>query len=86
MKTKTSFMVTPEKVARAVVRAIEKDKAETVVMPGPGRLLKALMDLFPGVGAAMNRISGAEEYMNLVADYRETHRPAATDSAQAAAG
>ena len=71
LKTNTSFMVSPEKVARAVVRAIEKDKAEIVVMPGPGRLLKALMDLFPGFGPAMNRMSGGEKFMALVADHRE---------------
>ncbi len=77
LKTNTSFMVTPEKVAKAVVLAIEKDKAEIVVMPGPGRLLKALMDLFPGFGPAMNRISGGEKFMGLVADHREAHhRPA----------
>ena len=64
-------MVKPEKVAAAVVRAIEKDRAEIVVMPGPGRLLKALMDLSPGLGRAMNRISGAEKLMGSVADYRE---------------
>jgi short-subunit dehydrogenase len=71
LKTSTSYMVTPEKVARAVVRAIEKDKAEIVVMPGPGRLLKALMDLFPGLGPAMNRMSGGEKLMGIVADQRE---------------
>src|SRR5438128_2003198 len=71
LTTNTSFMVTPEKVAKAVVRAIEKDKAEIVVMPGPGRLLKAVMDLFPGFGPAMNRISGGEKFMGLVADHRE---------------
>ena len=77
LKTNTSFMVTPEKVAKAVVLAIEKDKAEIVVMPGPGRLLKALMDLFPGFGPAMNRISGGEKFTGLVADHREAHhRPA----------
>jgi short-subunit dehydrogenase len=73
LKTSTSYMVTPEKVARAVVRAIEKDKAEVVVMPGPGRLLKALMDLFPGFGPAMNRMSGGEKFMGIVADRREEH-------------
>jgi short-subunit dehydrogenase len=67
----TAFMVKPERVANAVVRAIEKDKAEIVVMPGPGRLLKALMDLFPGLGPAMNRMSGAGKLMGSVADYRE---------------
>src|SRR5207244_2216854 len=70
-------MVTPEKVAKTVVRAIEKDKAEIVLMPGPGRLLKALMDLYPGFGPTMNRISGGEKVMSLVADHREA-QPAAT--------
>src|SRR5436190_4607302 len=74
-KTNTSFMVGPEKVARAVVRAIQKDKAEIVVMPGPGRLLKALMDLFPGFGPAMTRMSGGDKLIATVADYREAqHR------------
>ena len=73
LQTNTSFMVTPEKVAKTVVRAIEKDKAEIVLMPGPGRLLKALMDLYPGFGPTMNRISGGEKFMGLVADHREAH-------------
>jgi uncharacterized protein len=76
LKTSTSFMVTPEKVARSVLRAIDKDKAEIVVMPGPGRLLKALMDLFPGFGAALNRISGSEKTMARVADHREAQHAA----------
>jgi uncharacterized protein len=71
LETNTSFMVGPEKVARAVIRAIEKDKAEIVVMPGPGRLLKALLDLFPGLGPAMTRMSGGGKVMALVADHRE---------------
>jgi len=76
LKTNTSFMVTPEKVAKTVVCAIEKDKAEIVLMPGPGRLLKALMDLYPGFGPTMNRISGGEKFMGLVADHREAHHTA----------
>ena len=78
LTSSTAFMVKPEKVARAVVRAIEKDKAELVVMPGPGRLIKALMDFFPGLGPTMNRAAGAEKLMGAVADYREAqHRVAA---------
>ena len=76
LQTNTSFMVTPEKVAKPVVRAIEKDKAEIVLMPGPGRLLKALMDLYPGFGPTMNRISGGEKFMGLVADHREAQHAA----------
>jgi short-subunit dehydrogenase len=77
LEASTAFMVKPERVAKAVVRAIEKDKAEIVVMRGPGRVLKALMDLFPGLGAALNRISGSEKLMRSVADYREAARDAA---------
>jgi short-subunit dehydrogenase len=75
LTSSTAFMVGPDKVARAVLRALDKDKAELVVMPGPGRLLKALLDLFPALGAAMNRLAGADELMATVADYREAeHR------------
>jgi short-subunit dehydrogenase len=77
-RTNTSFMVTPEKVARAVVRAIDKDKAEIVLMPGPGRLMKALMDLFPSLGPAMNRLAGAEKLMSSIADYREAQHKSGT--------
>src|SRR5438132_3086769 len=61
-------------VARAVVQAIRKDRAEIVVMPGPGRLLKALMELFPGMGPAMNRMAGANATMKRVIEYREAGR------------
>src|SRR5438876_4991843 len=80
LKTNTAFMVTPEKVARSVVRAIDKDKAAIVVMPGPGRLLKALLDLFPSLGSAMNRLSGSERVMALVADQREALHTATLNS------
>jgi short-subunit dehydrogenase len=77
LKTSTSFMVPPAKVAKAVIRAIEKDRAEIVVMPGPGRLMKALMDLFPGLGPAVTRISGGGKVMEQVADLREAAHSAA---------
>ena len=76
LKGNTAFMVAPEKVAKAVVRAIRKDMAEMVVMPGPGRLMKALMDLFPGFGSTMNRVSGAEKLMATVAEFREAEHMA----------
>jgi len=81
LKANTAFMVRPEKVAKAVLRAIEKDRAEIVVAPGPGRVMKALMDLFPGLGRTMNRISGAEELMGAVADHREAAHAAAVGEA-----
>jgi short-subunit dehydrogenase len=80
IKTNTALMVKPEKVAKAVIRAIKKDKAEIVVMQGPGRLMKSLMDLFPGFGATMNRVSGAEKTMNTVADFRENAAASVSES------
>ncbi len=60
-----------EAVGAAVVKAIAKDRAEIVVMPGPGRLMKALMDLFPGFGPTMNRMAGAEATMRRVIEFRK---------------
>ena len=80
MQTNTSFMVRPEKVAQAVLRAIDKGKADAIVMKGPGRLLMALTDLFPSLGTRLNKASGAEKYMQQVADFRErAHQTAALD-------
>ena len=70
----TAFSVRPERVAAATLRAIGSPKAEIVVSVGPGRILKALMDYFPGLGPAINRLSGAETLMASVADYREAQR------------
>lgn len=78
VKTNTSFMVRPDKVAAAVLRAIEKDRAEIVVMKGPGRLLMALTDLLPGLGGWLNKASGAEQTMRQVAEFREREHAAAT--------
>src|SRR5437588_2947204 len=57
-------------VGRAVVAAIQKDRPEIVVMPGPGRLLKALLDLFPSLGPAMNEAAGANATMDRVIEHR----------------
>ncbi len=82
----TAFSVSPQKVAAATLRAIGNPKAEIVVSIGPGRLLKALMDCFPGLGPALNRLSGADKLMTSVADYREATRtyPARHNNSQAA--
>jgi len=58
-------------VANAVLAAIKRDRAEIVVMPGPGRLVKALMDLFPGMGPAMNQAVGANATMRTVIQVRK---------------
>jgi short-subunit dehydrogenase len=66
-----AFSATASQVGAACVRAVAKDRAELVVMPGPGRSLRALMDRFPGLGPAANRAAGVEETMRRVADYRQ---------------
>ncbi|HEY1421575.1 MAG TPA: SDR family NAD(P)-dependent oxidoreductase [Candidatus Dormibacteraeota bacterium] len=58
-------------VGRAVLSAIREDRAEIVVMPGPGRLMKALMDLFPSMGSAMNRMLRADQTMRRVIEFRK---------------
>ena len=64
-------LVSPAKIGKLTVRAIRKDKAELAVLPGPGKLLRASMDRFPGLGPAMNRMTGTGKAMQTVADYRE---------------
>jgi short-subunit dehydrogenase len=70
----TAFSVSPQKVAAATVRAIDRPRPEMVITVGPGRMLKALMDLLPGMGPALNHLSGADKLMASVADYREAAR------------
>src|SRR5205809_2675355 len=67
----TAFSVSPQKVAAATLRAIDKPKPERVVGVGPARVLKALMDYFPGLGPGLNRLSRADKRMDAGADYRD---------------
>ncbi len=73
----SGFMLPAESVARAVVKVVKKDRAELVVMPGPGRLMRAVMDYFPGLGPAMNRAAGAEATMRKIIEIREANGQAA---------
>jgi short-subunit dehydrogenase len=70
MKT-SRFMAPAQAVARAVIKVVRKDRTELVVMPGPGRLIRALMDYFPGLGPALNRAVGATTTMQKVIEQRE---------------
>jgi short-subunit dehydrogenase len=65
------FGVTGAAVGKATVRAIRKDKAELAVLPGPGRILRAVLDRFPALGPVMNRVAGIEKTMQTIADHRE---------------
>jgi short-subunit dehydrogenase len=64
-------LVSPAKIGKLIVRAIRSDKAELAVLPGPGKLMRALMDRFPGLGPALNKASGTNRTMQTVAEYRE---------------
>src|SRR6266849_2393876 len=63
---------TAEEVAQTVLKSIRRDKAEIVIMPGPGRLLRALMDLFPGMGSMMGQMGAP--VMKQVVEFRERQR------------
>jgi short-subunit dehydrogenase len=78
VKLASSFTAPAEHVANAVVRAIGKDLPEIVVMPGPGRLVKALMDLFPNLGPAMNRMAGTNATLRKVMAARQGATPGPT--------
>lgn len=69
-----AFMVSAEAVARAVVQAIKKDRAQMILLPGPGGLIIAALDLFPGLGPALNRASGTTRTMQNVINFREAKR------------
>ena len=76
----SSYMAPADSVARAVVKAVKKDRAELVVMPGPGRLIRALMDYFPGLGPAVNRAAGASTTMKKIIELREAQADTAARS------
>ena len=73
----SSFMAPAESVARAVMKAVTKDRAELVIMPGPGRLLRAVMDYFLALGPALNRAAGATTTMQKIIEQREAKAHAA---------
>ena len=73
----SGFMVPAESVAHAVIKAVAKDRAELVVMPGTGRLLRAIMDYFPALGPALNRAAGASATMQKIIELREQKSGAA---------
>jgi short-subunit dehydrogenase len=73
----SGFMASAQSVARAVVKAVNKDRAELVIMPGPGRLIRAIMDYFPALGPALNRAAGATTTMQKIIEQRGAKTDAA---------
>jgi hypothetical protein len=80
-----AYMAPVEPVAKAVIRAIDKDKAEIVVMPGPARLLRALMDFFPGMVPWMNQQMGANRTMREVQEFKAGQKPVSLTTGDRAA-
>lgn len=72
----SAFMAPVDQVAKALLRALDRDKAEAVVMPGPGRLMRALMDFFPGIGPWMNTRMGMNRTMREVQEFRRSRQVA----------
>ena len=73
----SGFMAPAEAVARAVIKAVQKDRGELVIQPGPGRLLRAVIDYFPVLGPALNRAAGATTTMQKIIEQREAKSDAA---------
>lgn len=69
-----SSATTPEKVAEAVIRAIKKNIAETIVNPGPTWLIPLLDAIHPGVGNWLYKIGGVYEFYRKQAEENEAKR------------
>lgn len=69
--------VSPEAVARAVVRAIKRDAPEVLVNPGPTRLLMTLAELSPSLREWVMRRFGVVDLFRRAAEFseREVVRP-----------
>jgi len=65
----SAFMAPVKMVTKALLRALDRDRAEIVVMLGPGRLMRALMDFFPGMGPWMSKQMGVTKTLREVQDF-----------------
>jgi NADP-dependent 3-hydroxy acid dehydrogenase YdfG len=70
----------PQAVAKAVVQAITRDRAVVVVMPGPGGLLKSLMDAVPGLGPRLNELAGVTDMVHRLAALRAERPESSSDT------
>ena len=61
----------PEKVARAVVRSLKKDTLETIVAPGPLRLLQAFNQMYPETFTwIITRVGAMEPFKKIASSTR----------------
>ena len=64
----------PEKVAQAVVRAIEQDLPEVIINPLPVRPLLAFNALFPRAGEWLTRQTGANDFFGKVVEKQKREK------------
>jgi short-subunit dehydrogenase len=60
---------TPDKIARAMIKAIEQDKPEIIVNPLPVRPILAFAALFPSVGERLVHRFGLNEFFRRVTEH-----------------
>ena len=76
--------VKPERVARAVVRALRENRSEQFVAPGSVRSLLVLNALSPSLGTALLGWLGTVRFHRVLADGREAARSLVKDGANEA--
>jgi short-subunit dehydrogenase len=64
----------PEKVAKAVIRAIEQNLAEVIINPYPVRPIFLLSEISPRLAAAIARAMGANEFFKRVVEAKKKRR------------
>lgn len=69
--------VTPEKVARNVVKAVQKDRPEMLVFWMPGRSTTALAEMMPGSFEKVFPVFGSFTFFRKVAEHRRKQEEAA---------
>jgi uncharacterized protein len=74
LKVKAALTKPPEAVSRAVIRGIERDKAEIDVAPIPYRLGGLLAGAAPGVVSAITRRMGGEQVAEQAAEAQRSKR------------
>ena len=64
---KTAALVTPEDVARAVIKSIEKNKPEILVTKGLGRIADVAFAISPTATARVQELTGVTGYLKKIA-------------------
>ncbi len=67
----------PEKVCRALVRAVREDRSEVLVTPYPMRPVIALSMLFPRLGEWITRQTGVNDFFRQAAQAQAARAPSA---------